>query len=48
MFERMCYANAKIGYKNEVSMYIHPRPGESTIGLDQILIDKKNYEKKYL
>lgn len=48
LFERMCYSNVKVGYRDEVSMHIFPRPGESTIGLDQILIDKKNYEKKYL
>ncbi|MDD5597294.1 MAG: glycosyltransferase family 2 protein [Victivallaceae bacterium] len=45
--DRMYKAKVKMGYIDEVTAYVLPRPGENTIGLDAYLENKKEKENHY-
>ena len=47
LFDRMTRAGVKTGFREEVSLYASPRPNEETMGLDQIILKKEEYKKKY-
>tara|TARA_E500000178_G_scaffold354129_1_gene422078 strand:+ start:246 stop:1109 length:864 start_codon:yes stop_codon:yes gene_type:complete len=47
LFDRISKVGAKIGYSKKINNYIYPRPNEQTIGFDQLILKKKEYEKKY-
>ena len=47
LFERLTKLEVKTGYRHEPSMFNIPRPNEITLGIDQIVLKKKEYEKKY-
>ena len=40
-FERITKKNIRTGFRNSPSMYNLPRPGETTLGIDQIVLKKK-------
>ena len=46
-FDRITKLNIKTGFRNVTTMFNLPRPGETTLGIDQIVLKKKEYEKKY-
>ena len=46
-FDRITKLKIRTGFRNIPSMYNLPRPGETTLGIDQIVLKKKEYEKKY-
>ena len=47
LFERLTKLAVKTGYRDEPSMFNIPRPNEKTLGIDQIILKKTEYEKKY-
>ena len=47
LFDRISKVGAKIGYSKKINNFIYPRPKEQTIGFDQLILKKKNMEKKY-
>ena len=47
LFDRMSKVGVRTDYRSEVSLKIYPRPGETTTGLTQVLLEKETYEKKY-
>tara|TARA_B100001059_G_C17805177_1_gene568672 strand:- start:1103 stop:1975 length:873 start_codon:yes stop_codon:yes gene_type:complete len=46
-FERITNLKVKTGFRDKPSMLNLPRPKETTLGIDQIILKKKSYEKKY-
>jgi len=47
LFDRISKVGAKIGYSKKINNFIYPRPKEQTIGFDQLILKKEEYEKKY-
>lgn len=47
LFDRMSKIGVKIGYSKKINEFIKPRPNESTVGFDQVILSKKSYIKKY-
>ena len=47
LFDRISKSGTRIGYSKKINNYILPRPGEITIGFDQLILKKKEYKKKY-
>ena len=47
LFDRLTKAGVRTGFRDETSMYNLPRPGDKTLGIDQMIIDKKSYYRKY-
>lgn len=48
LFDRITSMGVKTGLRKEYSLVRTPRPGEETVGLDQIILKKKKYKNKYL
>ena len=47
-YERLKKIGVRTGYQKKLTVIIKPRPGEEEIGIDQYLLSKKKYMKKYL
>lgn len=46
-FDRISKVGTRIGFSKKINNYVLPRPNESTWGLDQVILKKKEYMKKY-